>query len=87
MRETVRSRPHPGVDMASSVTALSSIVKVDQVEAVSISEIVDDATGAKVRAIRIYGQPDGKAGTPVFTLQLASDFATKLLIHTPEQSF
>ena len=73
----------------SNIIALAQTVVVDQVADVVVSQIVDDGTGTGtfVRAISIFGAPNGTSGPPVFQLQIKSTTAANLDISTPTLTF
>lgn len=73
----------------SAFTKIAETIQVDQVVSVVITPIVDDgtSTGTWVRAIRIFGQPNGTNGPPVFELDIKSTTEANLEIVTPTLTF
>ena len=73
----------------SNITTLSQTIVVDQVADVVVSQIVDDGsgTGTFVRAISVFGAPNGISGPPVFMLQIKSTTAANLDVTTPVLNF
>ncbi|WP_298962192.1 hypothetical protein [uncultured Methylobacterium sp.] len=73
--------------MASVINTITSSVEVTEVESVVVTDIADDGTGKKIRAIKVYGRPLGTEGSPVFTLLVSSQSEDKVKIKTPELPF
>jgi len=73
----------------SNILALAQTIVVDQVADVTVSSIVDDGTGTgtSIRAISVFGAPNGTNGPPVFVLQIKSTTAANLDISTPTLTF
>ena len=73
----------------SAIQHFNQVTVVDNVEDVVITPIVDDGTnsGTFVRAIRIYGQPNGTNGPAVFELRIKATVASKIDITTPNIAF
>ena len=74
---------------ASALTPLAQTLQIDQVDSVVVTPMVDDGTntGTWVRAIRIFGEPNGVNGAPVFELRLKSTSQPNLEIATPTLNF
>jgi hypothetical protein len=73
----------------SNLIPLAQTLIVDQVADVVVSSIVDDGsgTGTYVRAISVFGAPNGTNGPAVFVLQIKSTTAANLDISTPTLTF
>lgn len=71
----------------SQITQVVSTVLVTSVEKIVIADIASDSNSLPVRSIKVYGQPNGVQGDPVFILQLGTDVHDKLLITTPATTF
>ena len=72
--------------MSTQVTTRRHVLDVTAVQEVRVTEIVDDG-GQSVRAIRIFGLPDGTEGQPVLEIILHSDEEENLFVTTPELTF
>jgi hypothetical protein len=72
---------------ASSITSLTTAIGVDQVESIVVTASASDGNGGFIRAIRIYGAPNGTNAPPVFTLTLTSSDASKIAVHTGDLTF
>lgn len=72
--------------MTSQIIPRSQKVEVTEAEKVQVTETVEDG-GTFVRAIRVYGSPDGTDGPPVLEIILRADSAEKIAVTTPELSF
>lgn len=73
--------------MASSITALTTAVGVDQVVSIVVTPVISDGKGGYQRAIRIYGQPNGTSAAPVYTLTLSAADQTSIAVHTGDLTF
>ena len=74
--------------MRSNITPLQSRVEISHVRDVQVSQIVDDGSGGFVRALRIFGAPEGACGpAPVLEVLIRSQTRGDLDITTPELSF
>ncbi len=73
----------------SNIIKLAETIVVDQVADVTVSAIMDDGTGTgtSVRAISIFGAPNGTTGPAVFVLQIKSTTPANLDISTPTLTF
>jgi hypothetical protein len=73
----------------SNLIPVNQTLIVDQVADVVVSPIVDDGTmtGTFVRAISVFGAPNGTNGPPVFVLQIKSTTNINLDIATPTLTF
>lgn len=71
----------------SALTPVRQTIAVDEVVDVQVSEIEDRGDGTFIRAIRVYGQPDGRNGDPVFELRLIGNAADDIEITTPTLNF
>ncbi len=72
--------------MSSAIITHTQKVEVTEVEKVIVTEVVD-ADGSFVRAIRIYGAPDGTDAPPVIDLVLRTDTAAKIELTTPALNY
>lgn len=70
----------------STLTTRKQTLEVDAVQAVDVTEIVDD-NGTPAREVRIYGAPDGTDAPPVLTVKLTSDTEANLEVQTPKMAF
>jgi len=73
----------------SCFTLLAQTLQITQVDSVVVTPVVDDGTntGTWVRAIRIFGEPNGVNGPPVFELHIKSTTQANLEIATPTLNF
>jgi hypothetical protein len=73
----------------SNLIPLAQTLIVDQVADVIVSAVLDDGTGTGtfVRAISVFGAPNGTSGPAVFVLQIKSTTAANLDIATPTLTF
>ena len=71
----------------STLTTRKQTIEVDQVQAVDVTEIVDDQSGGKVREVRVYGTPDGTDAPPVLTVRVKADTADPLQLTTPQLDY
>ena len=72
--------------MASVITQHTMKITVSEVEDVQVTEIVND-NGEYVRAIRIFGQPEGVNAAPVLEVHVRSADQNKIKVTTPEIDF
>lgn len=73
--------------MASVVSNLVSTVGVTEVEKIVITDEAQIPGGNWVRAIKVYGTPNGVEGDPVLIVQLTSSTLAKILIEAPKTTF
>jgi hypothetical protein len=67
---------------------MSTKLGITDVRDVQVGEVVDDGAGGFVRAIRVFGEPEGSAGPAlVLEIQIQSNAKTDLDITTPTLSF
>lgn len=72
--------------MASALATTHQTIAVDQITSIVVTEIVQ-VSDQFVREVRVFGEPDGTAGAPVFVLRLSADTADKVKLSTPELEF
>lgn len=72
--------------MASEILTKRHMVEATEVSLVRVTEIVADGSGF-VRAVRVYGAPDGSDGPPVFELLLRGADRAAIELKTPELTF
>lgn len=73
--------------MSSEVKTIRQTLRVTDVEAVTVSAVVDsDVPGQKLRTIRVHG-PGGTANPPVFELQIEAADPADLAVPTPQLRF
>jgi hypothetical protein len=70
----------------SVITQHTSKITVTDVEDVQVTEVVED-NGEYVRAIRIFGAPEGVNAAPVIELLVRSTDQNKIKVTTPEIDF
>ena len=74
--------------MRSALTQASSKLGITDVRDVQVTDVVEDGAGGFVRAIRVFGEPEGSAGPAlILEVQIQSDTKTDLDITTPTLSF
>ena len=70
----------------SSLATTHQTIAIDQVVNVAVTDVVQDGDQF-VRELRVFGQPDGLSGAPVFVLRISSTDATAVELQTPTLKF
>jgi hypothetical protein len=70
----------------SAVSTTHQSVAVDQVTGVTVTDVIQ-VSDEYVREIRVFGQPDGAGGVPVFILRISSSDAALVELTTPTLKF
>ncbi len=73
----------------SVLTTLAQLVEIDSVDSIVMTAPVDDGTGTGtfVRAIRIFGEPNGVNGTAILEIHVKSTTVGNIEIITPNLTF
>jgi hypothetical protein len=73
----------------SQVTTLNQVVEIDSVDSIVMTAPVDDgtSTGTFVRAIRVFGEPNGVNGPPILEVRVKSTTVGNIEVVTPNLTF
>lgn len=71
----------------SIVTQIGTVLLINDVSNIIVTEMVDDGEGGFVRSIRIFGQPLGDQGPAIVELKVKGTTKAAIDITTPVLNF